>query len=276
MKHQRQTFVASFLLFVAIILHSTRVRADEIEDEGGFDYIEGSPKGPQHWGELKTEWATCKDGKMQSPIDLSCQHVKVLPCSANPLKTNYKPSKTTIVNRGHDISLRWEGDAGSIDINGTHFYLQQVHWHSPSEHSINGKRFNLEMHMVHPTKEADGNKKIAVVGLLFEIGSPDPLLSKLSKHMLRLAKRNDEKKVGVIDPSEINRGGESYYRYIGSLTTPPCSEGVIWTIDPKIRTVSREQIKTLREAVHEDAESNARPQHPLNGRDLLLYGSEKN
>lgn len=273
MKHQIQTFIATLLLLVAIVLHSTTIRADEVEDESEFDYIEGSAKGPKHWGELKKEWSTCKDGKMQSPIDLWSQKVKVIPNSGNPLKRSYKPQNATIMNRGHDIALRWEGDAGSININGIDFYLQQFHWHSPSEHTINGRRYNLEMHMVHSSRQPNGNNKIAVVSFLFKIGFPDPLISKLAKHILPLVEEDQEKNLEVIDPSEINMGGKNYYRYIGSLTTPPCSEGVIWTINQKIRTVSWDQVKLLREAVHESAESNARPEQPLNGREIQFYGS---
>ncbi|KAK2971109.1 hypothetical protein RJ640_024054, partial [Escallonia rubra] len=109
------------------------------EDESEFDYDDGGPKGPSRWGELKEEWSACKTGEMQSPIDVSSRTVDVIPNSAG-LTRNYKPSNATIVNRGHDISLKWVGDAGSVRINGTDYDLQQCHWHSPSEHTVYGRR----------------------------------------------------------------------------------------------------------------------------------------
>lgn len=268
-------FLPNLLILLAIILHSTSwISAQEVEDESEFDYIKGSEKGPSHWGELKKEWETCKSGTMQSPIDLSSHRVRVVP-QLGDLKKYYKPQNATIKNRGHDIELKWEGDAGSININGTKFFLHQCHWHSPSEHTINGRRYDLEVHMVHESKSANGKKKIAVVGLLYKVGGPDPLLNKLSKFIKSMVNEESEKNIGVIDPSEIKLGGKKYYRYLGSLTVPPCTEGVIWTINKKIRSVSKSQIKLLREAVHDHAERNSRPIQPLNRRGIQLYGRKR-
>lgn len=206
------------------------------EDEREFDYMRGSEKGPGHWGELKKEWSACKHGQMQSPIDLSCARVKIIP-RCQLLLTDYFSSNATIINRGHDIAVSlsppylsliydiyfddscvcmytvymrlqiyWKGDAGSIDINGTEFFLKQCHWHSPSEHSINGRKYNLkfylryeiktleefkhhimncglvrydlEMHMVHVSME----NKIFVAGAFYKIGHrPDRFLSQVPK-----------------------------------------------------------------------------------------------
>ncbi|KAJ1392212.1 Carbonic anhydrase, alpha-class, conserved site [Sesbania bispinosa] len=194
MKLQREntyTLPTLFLLLM-ILLNSTSIRAQEVEDEREFDYIEGSEKGPLHWGELKEEWAACKHGDMQSPIDLSSGRVKIIPNSRQLRKTNYKSSNATILNRGHDIAVFWRGNAGSIRINGTEFFLQQCHWHSPSEHSINGRKYDLEMHMVHVRPDRRGNK-IVVIGALYKIGHPDPFLSQIRTvseaqvHLLREA-----------------------------------------------------------------------------------------
>ncbi|KAJ1392213.1 Carbonic anhydrase, alpha-class, conserved site [Sesbania bispinosa] len=261
MKHQRRftVFLPNLLILATIIFHPTiRTVAQEVEDESEFDYTKGSEKGPSHWGELKKEWATCKNGAMQSPIDLSSHRVKVVR-KLGELKKYYKPQNATVKNRGHDIELKWEGDAGSININGTEFSLHQCHWHSPSEHTINGRRYDLELHMVHESPKINGKSKIAV----------------LSKHIKSMVDEEAERSIGVIDPSEIKLGGKKYYRYMGSLTVPPCTEGVIWTINKKIRSVSKAQIKLLREAVHDHAEKNARPIQPLNRRGIQLYGPKR-
>ncbi|KAG4970588.1 hypothetical protein AAZX31_13G129000 [Glycine max] len=275
MKHQGKlrVFLPNMIILVTILLHSTTwISAQEVEDESEFDYIKGSEKGPSHWGELKKEWETCKSGKMQSPIDLSSHRVRVVP-KLGELKKYYTPQNATIKNRGHDIELKWE-DAGSININGTEFFLHQCHWHSPSEHTINGRRYDLELHMVHESKNIKGKTKFAVVGLFYKIGRPDPVLKKLSKFIKTMV-YGEEKNIGVFDPSKIKLGGKKYYRYMGSLTVPPCTEGVIWTINKKIRTVSRAQVKLLREAVHDHAEKNARPIQPINRRGIQLYAQKR-
>ncbi|KAF7804401.1 alpha carbonic anhydrase 7-like [Senna tora] len=259
------------ILLTIFLYYSTLSRAQEVEDEREFDYIKGSEKGPSHWGELKREWEACQKGRMQSPIDLWSERVRVIP-KLGQLNNTYKPQNATLKNRGHDIEVKWEGDAGSIPINGSHFFLRQSHWHSPSEHTINGRRCDLELHMVHVRPNPEGRDKIAVVGLLYKIGPPDPFLSKLEKHMRGMVDIKGEKSIGVINPLDIIKmGGNKYYRYMGSLTVPPCTQGVIWTINKKIKTVSREQVKLLREAVHDYAERNARPVQPLNRREIHLY-----
>ncbi|QCE05459.1 carbonic anhydrase [Vigna unguiculata] len=238
------------MLFSMVLLDSASTRGEEveeIEDEREFDYMRGSEKGPSHWGELKKEWSACKHGHMQSPIDLSCARVQIIP-RCQLLFTDYFSSNATIINRGHDIAVYWKGDAGSIQINGTEFFLKQCHWHSPSEHSINGRKYDLEMHMVHVSME----NKILVVGAFYKIGHrPDRFLSQLEKDIEHLVEGEVEREIGEKNPFGIQTRGNMYYRYLGSLTTPPCTEGVIWNIDRKIRTVSEAQVRLLRDAVHD-------------------------
>ncbi|GMN39248.1 hypothetical protein TIFTF001_008473 [Ficus carica] len=277
MKSQSKPFSVSCFLVLAIILFShslSSVTAQEVEDESEFDYVKGSKKGPHHWGELKKEWAACKNGGMQSPIDLANQRVKIIPRLDN-LRRNCVPSNATVKNRGHDISVQWDiGKAGSIKINGTEYFLHQAHWHSPSEHTVNGRRYDMELHLVHESKDENGKTKNAVVGVLYKLGRPDNFLSKLMKDIKAMSDKKEQKHMGVIDPSEIKLGGKKHYRYLGSLTVPPCTEGVIWTISKKIRTVSRQQVKLLRVAVHDYAEENARPVQPINHRDIQLIDGQ--
>ncbi|WJX11643.1 carbonic anhydrase [Trifolium repens] len=273
MKHHTTLtkFLSNLIILVTIFLLSTTCTiAQEVEDESEFDYIKGSEKGPSHWGEIKKEWAACKNGRLQSPIDLSSHRVKIVP-KLGELKKYYKPQNATIKNRGHDIEVKWKGDAGEININGTKFHLHQAHWHSPSEHTINGRRYELEVHLVHESAKVNGKSKIAVIGLFYKFGRPDRLLTKLSKYIKSMVDTEAERSIGIIDPSEIKLGGKNYYRYMGSLTVPPCTEGVYWTINKKIRSVSRAQVKLLREAVHDHAEQNARPIQLLNRREIQLY-----
>nr|DAD28545.1 TPA_asm: hypothetical protein HUJ06_030013 [Nelumbo nucifera] len=253
-----------------LIFNTEAATFHEVEDEREFDYLEGSGKGPDHWGELHEEWAACKNGDMQSPIDLLNERVQLVP-GLGRLKRSYKPSNAILKNRGHDIALEWGEGAGSININGTDYVLEQCHWHSPSEHTLNGKRFDLELHMVHVSPDNTTANQIAVIGILYKIGRPDDFLSELKKGIWSIADSKNEVGVGVVDPRHIKIGSRKYYRYMGSLTVPPCTQGVIWTINTKVRTVSKGQVKALRDAVHDYAEQNARPLQPLNKREIHLY-----
>ncbi|KAL2488714.1 Alpha carbonic anhydrase 7 [Forsythia ovata] len=238
-----------------------------LDDEREFSYVEDSKNGPSNWGKIKPEWKICNSGTMQSPIDILNERVEVV-SHLGRLHRDYKPSNATLNNRGHDIMLRWEGGAGSIHINGKQYQLKQCHWHSPSEHALNGKRFDMEVHLVHESMD----NKTAVLGIMYKIGCPDPFLSMIKQDLEALVHTsNVERAVGIIDPKLIKFGSRKYYRYIGSLTTPPCDQNIIWTILRKIRTVTRKQVKLIREAVHDASETNARPIQPINQRIVKLY-----
>ncbi|KAG5242627.1 alpha carbonic anhydrase [Salix suchowensis] len=228
-----------------------------------FSYIEATGRGPSKWGQLDPKWKACGDGKSQSPIDLLHKKVKVLCGHQDQLRRDYKPANATIISRGHDIMVSWKGDAGKISINGTDYNLQHSHWHVPSEHTINGKKFDLELHIVHVNSLGEA---AAVVGILYKYGKPDPFLSKVFLFPSIKSVTKQEKSLGILDPNKIVFGSRKSYRYIGSLSTPPCSEGVIWTVVKKVRTVSREQVQLLRDVVDDGYQANARPIQALNGR----------
>ncbi|KAH7561066.1 hypothetical protein ACOSP7_016377 [Xanthoceras sorbifolium] len=253
--------------FIVLLFHSRPAISQEVENETEFNYEANGEKGPERWGEIHSEWHACKNGTMQSPVDLLNERVEVV-SHLGRLKRSYKPSNSTLRNRGHDMMLKWEGGAGSLEINGTEYVLQQCHWHSPSEHTINGESYDLEAHMVH--ESADG--KVAVVGILYTIGRPDSFLSSLTDRLRAIGGTTDiERAAGVVDPRHIKIGSRKYFRYIGSLTVPPCTENVLWTIVRKVRTVTREQVRLLRVAVHDDSDTNARPLQPINSRSLQLF-----
>ncbi|RAL51655.1 hypothetical protein DM860_010373 [Cuscuta australis] len=284
-KLQSHHFQASFLLaailcfFLLPIHYSTQ--AQEVEDEREFDYSEKGEKGPRRWGELKKEWEACKNGDMQSPVDVS--HVRVN-FFRKPAKkaAAYKAANATVKNRGHDISVEWHGgDAGSFILNRKRYSLRAAHWHSPSEHTLRGKRYELEMHALHTSTDPEsGKNSTAVIAVLYKIGKPNSFLSKLMEKIASMIDQKDQvREAGLIDPKELGFvGAQKYYTYLGSLTTPPCTQGVVWTINKKVKTVSRKQVKLLREAVHDFAERNARPLQERNGREirLLLPSSNAN
>ncbi|CAN1173455.1 Alpha carbonic anhydrase 4 [Linum perenne] len=239
-----------------------RNRADDHQDE--FNYEEGSERGPSKWGTLKPEWKVCAKGKSQSPIELY-HTVKHAP-NLGHLNRSYKSASATIGSNGHVVELDWEGDAGGIKIRKTSYKLIQCHWHTPTEHSVYGKRFDMELHMVHKTSHGT----IAVVAFMYMFGESDPFLTKLLPHIISLG--SGKKSLGKVNPLEVGfSSNEHYYRYEGSLTTPPCTEGVTWTIFQQVRSVSPLQVQALKNAVHKGFQMNARPSQLLNGRTVHLY-----
>ncbi|KAL5221043.1 hypothetical protein ABZP36_025756 [Zizania latifolia] len=254
-------------LLLAAAVPAVRAQVEETDHEEEFSYVSGDDNGPEHWGEIKPQWAHCGKGDMQSPIDLSHRRVTLVR-ELGYLNHSYSAAEASIVNRGHDIMVRFDGDAGSLVINGTAYYLRQLHWHSPTEHTVNGRRYDMELHMFHESTD----KKAAVVGLLYEVGRSDGFLRKMEPYLKMIADKQDrEEKVGVIDPRGLRSRASVYYRYMGSLTTPPCTEGVIWTIVKRVHTVSKYQLELLREAVNDDMENNARPLQKVNNRDISIF-----
>ncbi|OIT33507.1 PREDICTED: bifunctional monodehydroascorbate reductase and carbonic anhydrase nectarin-3 [Nicotiana attenuata] len=260
----RMAAIAKMLFISFLFLSSVFLaRSGEVDDEREFSYDEKRENGPANWSNIRPDWKDCS-GKLQSPIDLLDLRAEVV-SNLGILQKDYKPSNATLLNRGHDIMLRL-ADGGYLKINETQYQLKQLHWHTPSEHTVNGERFNLEAHLVHESN----NGQFAVIGILYEIGLlPDPFLSMIENELKVPADKNGkERAIGTIDPNQIKLDGKNYFRYIGSLTTPPCTEGVVWTIDRKVKTVTRRQINLLHEAVQDGFETNARPTQPENKRSI--------
>uniref|UniRef100_A0A1D1ZAD8 Bifunctional monodehydroascorbate reductase and carbonic anhydrase nectarin-3 n=1 Tax=Anthurium amnicola TaxID=1678845 RepID=A0A1D1ZAD8_9ARAE len=261
-------------IFALLLLSFTQVPArsnlsgPEPDDESDFNYIPGSGKGPEDWWRLNPSWWICKYGMRQSPICLEEGNAFIDPWLGQ-LETNYIRNQAILKNRGHDIMLAWpeaEG-GGSLYISGTEYTLVQCHWHTPAEHEIDGQRPDLEMHMVHQSSD----DKVAVIGILYKIGfEADPFLSELMNPLrILVEEQRDNVTAGPVEPWRVN-GPRLYYRYMGSLTTPPCTEGVVWTVLAGVQSVSQEQVDLLKAAVHDGFENNARPLQPINGRPISL------
>ncbi|XP_022144635.1 alpha carbonic anhydrase 7-like [Momordica charantia] len=280
-REEHQYHHSTLLIFVILCLLSSSISANDesyhVKEEEEFDYIEGSKRGPEHWGNLKQEWTKCKDGTIQSPIPLSKEIAK-LNKDLGQLNRSYKPGNATLKKNGHHIAVEWTKNVGSIQINGTNYLLQRCHWHHPSEHIINGERFDLELHMVHVANSSNKLNKMAVVALLFRFGPPNPFISKIADNLKLLDEGNREREVGSLDPLDaINKTdhgqNKNYYTYIGSLTTPPCSEPVIWTVMEQISSVSPAQVSLLRRIVDKGAKMNSRPLQEINHRGVFFYDS---
>ncbi|KAL6530495.1 hypothetical protein OROMI_028384 [Orobanche minor] len=266
LKRNSFSLIVFSCLFLSSLLSIVNANELEVEDESLFSYVVGADDGPQNWASLSANWTLCGTGKSQSPINIFDYRVVFWPSLGNLNIIKYKPAPARIRNRGHDIEVKWTGDAGGIIIKNSEYKLQQSHWHIPSEHTINGVRFNMELHIVHI--DSEGN--IAVVAIFYKLGMPDSFLATLLPYLESVDGEGTD--LGAVDPWRIGFPDRSnYYRYNGSLTTPPCSEDVTWTIYKRVKTVSAQQIRALWDAVHDGSTGNARPLQPLNRRIVYLF-----
>jgi len=209
--------------------------------------------GPDHWGSLQTEYEKCASGQEQSPIDLS----GVAKAYLRPIDFSYASAPMNIVDNGHTIQVDLAGS--SADIRGRAYDLLQFHFHAPSEHKVDGASYPMELHLVH----RDTSGSLAVVGLLIKEGKKNPVIAKIWKHLPSVGERAEPEGVRL-SPAKLLPADKSYFQYAGSLTTPPCSEGVNWNVLRTPIQLSAEQINAFRARYAH----NARPVQPLHGRSL--------
>lgn len=195
----------------------------------GYDGEEG----PDHWSELDGANELCAAGSHQSPIDLDDDSQ---PRRAEPLKMTYKASRVNMVNNGHTIQYNYE-PGSYLSVGGKTYEVVQAHFHASSEHTVYGVRYPLEMHIVH--KAEDGT--LAVVGVLFKKGKANKALDTADWVQMPSHVNETFLSQGIFDLRDFVPGGDTW-RYSGSLTTPPCSEGVAWHVYQRTLTVSAEQL----------------------------------
>jgi len=241
-------------LFVLVAFCAAVSHAANASDDGIHWAYQGE-RGPEHWGDLSPDFVQCKVGVNQSPIDI----VDSVEANLPPLVIDYTSRTIDLVNNGHTAQMNVE-PGSFLRVEGEEFELLQFHIHVPSEHWVNGEQFLLEVHFVH--KNAEG--ELAVVGVLYNEGE-DP--ANLARYISRIPGELDkpvsfETSLGDLAVTSLNKG---YYRYNGSLTTPPCSEGVRWYVLKEFLTVS----KTHRDIFNELIGDDARGPQPINARPVL-------
>lgn len=211
---------------------------------------------PEYWGALKEEFGTCATGKKQSPIDVSGVTVTELPA----LSTQYQDVPLQVVNNGHTIQVNY-APGSSLMLEGKSYELAQFHFHSPSEHTIGGKSTDMVAHFVH--KSADG--ELAVIETQMTAGQEQPLLKTIWEHLPRSGEILDSADTKINAAQLLPDNRSEYFHYIGSLTTPPCTEGVRWFVLANPIQVSAEQITAFRGLFP----MNARPVQAVSGRPVL-------
>ncbi len=213
--------------------------------------------GPEAWGQLKSEFKTCAVGKRQSPIHI--QESNTLQGPAEAIQFSYQPSQGTVVNNGHTIQVDVIGN-NSITVRGSSYRLLQFHFHHPSEERINHKVYSMVAHLVH--RNAEG--QLAVVAVLLDPGAANSLINKVWTYMPLDSGDSVRMPDGLLDLNELLPKDQRYYQFLGSLTTPPCTEGVLWLVLKQPSTVSAEQLKLFSQLYP----NNARPVQPVNNRPI--------
>ena len=235
-------YLAPFYGALMVLTVASEMQASGGKAEWGY---EGS-KGPANWGTLSPDYSTCKDGRMQSPIDLAAANLN----ARVKVDFDYKPVPLTVLNNGHTVQFNVK-NGSKLSASGVDFELLQVHFHTPSEHVMSGKTYPLEAHFVHAT----GDGRLAVVGVFFVEGKANKALETLFKRIPETKTPATTYADITIDPNQLLPKRRGMYRYMGSLTTPPCSEAVNWHVMKRTKTASKEQLERLAKILG----NNARP-----------------
>jgi len=214
------------------------------------------PRGPDHWGDLDPDYAACKLGKEQSPIDIGSTNTVDLPA----IRFEYKSGPLRIINNGYTaVRVNYPPGNGNFLIVGDKRYeLTQFHFHRPSEESIHGKPYDMVIHLMH----ASGDGKVAAVAVLLKKGSANATIQRLWEHMPRTAGKETPIAGVAVNPAGLLPHDTGYYTYTGSQTAPPCTEGVTWFVLKTPVDISADEISAFAELYPHDV----RPPQPLNGR----------
>ena len=210
--------------------------------------------GPEHWGDLSPAFRVCGIGLQQSPINLH----RAIEATAGEIVVDYKPTPIEVVNNGHTIQVN-VAPGSNIRLDGKTYKLLQFHFHHPSEHLIDGKSFDMEAHFVHISDDG----VLAVLGVMIRPGAGNAVLAPIWDIMpTSKGKRHSS---SIISPADLLPADRTFFRYYGSLTTPPCSEKVIWSVFAEPLEASSAQAQKFSSAFS----MNARPIQPLHRRYLL-------
>lgn len=237
-----------YKIFTSMIMLSASLYAAE------WNYTD---KGPNDWHSLHSEWKICSLGKEQSPINISSLQAidKV-----NNLTLGYRSDSKNVVNNGHSLQLNFD-NTSYVSFNSTKYNLLQAHFHTPSEHHLDGIKYPLEGHLVHKNQNGD----LLVIGVFFKEGTKNPILESMLKSYS--TKIDNKVPLEKLNPKMLLPTKYDFYSFKGSLTTPPCTENVQWVILDTPTTASQEQIEKLNELFHHN---NARNLQNTNEREITF------
>ena len=213
--------------------------------------------GPDVWGQLSPEYGLCSAGIHQSPIDI----VNPTPAKLPSLTFHYQPTSLNIRNTGNTIEVVYP-EGSWIEVDETKYHLLQFHFHAPSEHRVAGNQYDMEMHLVHTSE--DGT--LAVIGVLIEVGNTNTAFVPFWDYLPSASGESKQIKGVILNAYGLLPSIKHTYRDMGSLTTPPCSEGVKWFVLTTPVEMSQLQIAAFKSILF----GNNRPVQPLNDRELLM------
>jgi len=213
------------------------------------------PGGPENWGGLRPDYAACASGMMQSPIDIT----DAVKAELAPIEFHYRlPGTPAAENNGRTIRITIP-EGRFIVVDGKRYDLVRIKFHSPSENTIAGHAFAMSAHFIHH----DISEETAIVAVMFEPGETNPALNKIWKKLP--ARAGGRAHFLTLDIAPLLPRDKSYYTFTGSLTEPPCSEGVRWFVLKNPVPIGKEQLDKFREIFH----GNVRPIQSVNGREIL-------
>ena len=245
----KNTVISIFVVVVvALMLSGTG-------ETKGAHWSYNEDEGPKEWASLDEKYAMCAEGLNQSPINIT----NVVDANLSALLFEGDSKANSFSNNGHSIELSFSS-ANTFHADGKKYYLKQIHFHTPSENQVDGKSYPMEAHLVH----ASSTGQLAVVAVLFEEGSENNVLNKLLRNLPENEGDRNELKSEVLG-YEILPTSKEYYKFNGSLTTPPCTEGVKWFVLRTPVQLSTNQLNDFMEVMP----TNNRPIQDINARTIL-------
>ena len=214
--------------------------------------------GPSNWGTLQPSYSDCSRGKRQSPINIDT-HTSADSKSLNDIFVSYGNVDLNIINNGHTIQVNSDGSSKAM-LGGKEYKLLQFHFHSLSEHTIDGKFSQMEAHLVHQSEDGE----LAVIGVMMELGKHNNFMEKIFNSMPR-KEGGKTTSSQTLNANDILPKDRSYYHYVGSLTTPPCTQIVQWYVLKNPITISENQLASFNSLY----KGNFRPIQDMGGRKLI-------
>ncbi|AOA59808.1 carbonic anhydrase [Acinetobacter larvae] len=240
---------SSTILTVSLITHANETV------HWGYD----AERGPAQWGKLSADYKACSDGKNQTPINITNVYESE---HKHPIDVEYQVHPNHVVFNGHTVQINSQDQSDYLVLDQEKYYLQQFHLHTPSENQIDGKSFPLELHFVN----ANAQGELTVMAVMFELGQKNSEWDKIWADLSY--KENDVKSLAQeVDLEKLLPKNREYYRFSGSLTTPPCSEGVNWIVYKQPMTISKQQLAEFQKILK--GHSNNRPIQPTHGRIVI-------
>lgn len=250
----RRNFIGAMAAMVACPLCNRLAFASDAKEQAHWSYK--GDTGPDHWGQMDKASLVCSAGKQQSPVDIAGAVNASLPY----LQPSWKPGGK-IVNNGHTIQVN-TAPGGVLTVGSKRYSLLQYHFHTPSEHLIDGRALAMEMHLVHKGP----NNTLGVIGIFLTPGRTHAAFAALAAKFPKT--EGTETDIGAIDPSDFLPESLKYHAYEGSLTTPPCSEIVDWMVLAQPLQVGKDDIDAFTFLFP----MNARPARGLERRFVLTSG----